>query len=152
MVNTTASAPSVRIGPTRWTGAPMPETAWWLRSCWCQQRIRYVLCLCHQVAVLPICSAWQCGSLSCASRDSACSPCWERKELWTRDGGVTVFWVWSCKGQVVGSQTKRVFKGPVRTLSVGLVVGRGQWVLLRSSCYSVCLQSALISWEQRVLH
>lgn len=37
----TACAPSVRIGPTHWTGALSPGTAWWSRRSWRPPRTRY---------------------------------------------------------------------------------------------------------------
>lgn len=40
-VNTTASAPSVRIGRTPWTEAPMRGTAWWLKNSLYHPKSRY---------------------------------------------------------------------------------------------------------------
>lgn len=125
MVNTTASAPSVRIGPTRWTEVLMPETAWWLKNCWYQQKIRYVLRLCHQVLVLHISRGWQPAALSCAHRDYRYSlsiekgeeSCWEKEIVGLPHCGLD-----PARDRVMESQTKRVFKGPVTFLRTGLSI------------------------------
>lgn len=50
-VNTTASAPSVRIGLTPWTEAPMPGTAWWLKNSSCRPKSRYAFFWKHSLIV-----------------------------------------------------------------------------------------------------
>lgn len=85
-VNTTASAPSVRIGRTPWTEAPTHGTAWWLKSSSYRPKSRYVLsfkyswivelpwlwlnralCLVTKIVFLHV---WHCiHKLTCTARD-----------------------------------------------------------------------------------